>query len=106
MQPGNVLKISTLDEEWCDKDRVMPHACFQLLTDCVEEEKLYEFTDFEHNPESKKVKKEIDELYQWWNTRISPGKNVQNNENETEEQYQEDNEMLIRLIKIREHLWT
>lgn len=106
MQPGNVLRIKTLDEEWCDKDRILLHACFQLLTDCVEEEKLYELTDFEHTAVSKKVKKEIDGLYHWWKTRVSSEKNVQNNENETEEQYKEDNEMLIRLINIREHLWT
>jgi hypothetical protein len=106
MQPGNILRIKTLDEEWCDKDRVMLHACFQLLTDCVEEEKLFELTDFEYNAESKKVKKEIDELYIWWKTRVMAEQNKQNYESETEEQYKEDTEMLIRLINKREYLWT
>jgi hypothetical protein len=106
MQPGNVLRIKSLDEEWCDKDRVMLHACFQLLIDCIEEEKLYDFTDFDNNVESKKVKKEIDELYHWWKTRVSAEKDKQNYENDTEEQYEKDTEMLIRLVKVREYLWT
>jgi hypothetical protein len=106
MQPGNILRIKSLDEEWCDKDHVMLHACFQLLTDCVEEEKLFEFTDFEQNAESKRVKKEIDELYQWWKTRVLIEQGRKNNENGTEEQYKKDNEMLIRLIEVREYLWT
>ena len=106
MQPGNVLKINTLDEEWNDKDRVMLHACFQLLTDCIEEERLHEFTNWEHNSESRKVKKEIDELYHWWKTRVLAEQDRQNHENETEEQYKKDTEMLIRLVKVREYLWT
>ena len=40
MKPGNILKIDTLNGGWRDKDSVMLHACFQLLSDCIEKEGL------------------------------------------------------------------
>ncbi len=40
MTPGNNLSIQSLNQDWCDKDVVMLHACFQLLKDCVEKEDL------------------------------------------------------------------
>ncbi len=85
--------------EWCDKDMVMLHVCFQLLSDCVEEENLLDgHTDWGHTEETRKIKTEIESLYRWWNER---------KENDVDEQqYEKDNEMLIRLIKIRKHLWT
>jgi hypothetical protein len=98
--PGK-LKIKTLSADWCDKDVVMLHACFQLLTDCVEKEKLLDGnTNWNHSKATKKVKAEITALYKWWTKR----KEI---ENELEpKQYEMDNKMLIRLIKIRKHLWT
>ena len=33
------LKIKTLEKGWHDKDEVLLHAAFQLLTDFVEQEK-------------------------------------------------------------------
>ena len=38
MKPANLLKIDTLGEGWPGKDNVMLHACFQLLTDFLEQE--------------------------------------------------------------------
>lgn len=49
-EPGNLLKNKSLDDEWCDKDIVMLHACFLLLEDCVEQEKLLDgTTEWEQN---------------------------------------------------------
>jgi hypothetical protein len=99
-RPGT-LKIKTLSGDWCDKDIVMLHACFQLLTDCIEDEQLLTGnTDWSHDKEHLDAKKEIEELYRWWNKR----KNIDNDLDE--EQYGKDNEMLIRLIKVRRFLWT
>ncbi len=106
MKPGNVLKIKTLDNDWSDKDQVLLHACFQLLCDCIEKEKLLDFTDWDHNKSYRDAKKEIDELYVWWKKRA---KAQQNNELDpvcSEGQYEKDTQMLIRLIKIRKFLWT
>lgn len=41
MNQSMTLTIKTLTGEWCDKDIVMLHACFQLLTDCIESEDLF-----------------------------------------------------------------
>tara|TARA_A200000113_G_C8762245_1_gene321499 strand:- start:581 stop:721 length:141 start_codon:yes stop_codon:yes gene_type:complete len=40
MEPSNALKIETFDGNWKDRDSIMLHACFQLLKDFVEMEKL------------------------------------------------------------------
>lgn len=39
MEPANVLKIESLSEDWCDKDVVILHACFQMLKDYIEKRK-------------------------------------------------------------------
>lgn len=51
MEPSNILKIESLDEGWSDKDNVMLHACFQLLTDCIEKEQRHQLTDWNQNTE-------------------------------------------------------
>jgi hypothetical protein len=40
MQPSHLLKIDSLDDGWCDKDQVLLHACFRLLSDFVEKEMM------------------------------------------------------------------
>lgn len=95
-----ILKIHTLPSvkecSWIDKDYIMLHACFQLLVDCVEEEKVHEHCNYEHH------KKEIDEvlfLYNWWK-QYSQGDSL------STLGYEVPQEMLTRLIKIRGFLWT
>jgi hypothetical protein len=101
MKNPQILKIETLTGDWCDNDIAMLHVCFKLLTDCVETENLLNgHIDWTSTEEMQKIKIEIETLYIWWLER-------KNKENDLDsEQYNEDNEMLIRLIKIRQHLWT
>lgn len=106
MKPANMLRIKTLNEDWTDKDMVILHACFQLLIDCIEEEKLFEFIDWESNNDAKKIKTEIETLYNWWIERTEAEKKKGIDSFWSEEQYKKDDEMLIRLIKIRKYLWT
>jgi hypothetical protein len=106
MKPANVLSIKTLSDDWSDKDMVILHACFQLLVNCIEEEKLFEFIDWESNNEAKKIKTEIQELHNWWIERTEAEKKNGIDSLWSDEQYKEDDEMLIRLIKIRKYLWT
>jgi len=107
MQPANVLKIDTLNEDWSDKDNIMLHACFQLLKDCIEKGKLFTgFIDWTLDENSKKVKREIEYLYNWWIERVQQERNKDIDPVWTDGQYEIDNEMLIRLIKIRRCLWT
>ena len=37
-----ILKIDSLPnaKQWVDRDHIMLHACFQILQDCVEKEKV------------------------------------------------------------------
>jgi hypothetical protein len=91
-----VLKIESLPpaKEWIDRDEIMLHSCFQLLKDCVEKEKVDTDCDYEAN---KEFVDEVQFLYNWWIKRSKDaGPDNQN----------EDNDMLLRLMKIRTSLWT
>ena len=99
MKPGNKIIIKTLDKDWCDNDEIMLHACFELMVDCIENEKLFENFDWKHSEKSKKEKVELKLLHSWWKKRL-------NKKSFTEKDYKEENAMLIRLIKIRSRLWT
>jgi hypothetical protein len=107
MKPGNILKIPGLHKDWSDKDKVILHACFQLLADCVENENLLsaKMFDWKHSKTVIKEKAELQFLYNWWKRRLKKeGKHM--SMAEEDKQYKEDNAMLIRLIKIRHRLWT
>lgn len=108
MKPSNILHINTLSEEWCDKDGVLLHACFQLLTDFVEQETEFipefgndSYTDWESDEKLRYAKKEMLELYHWW-------KAYQQQEHglPTWEDDELENQMLKRLIDIRWAMWT
>ena len=107
MEPGNQLNISTLSEDWSDKDMVILHACFQILTDCIEKEQLFTgHIDWTNDELHINAKKEILELYEWWNERVKKEQDDEIDPIWTEKQHEQDTEMLIRLIKIRGFLWT
>lgn len=106
MQNPDNLHIDSLSGDWCDKDIVMLHACFQLLTDCIEKENLLtRHIDWDHNDDFRNAKQEIEQLYTWWTERKENEKLDKLHELE-KDQYNQDNEMLIRLIKVRQYLWT
>lgn len=83
---------------WSDVDSLMLNACFNLLKRFVEGEVGYPKDDksfIEWDPE---VLKEIYTLYEWWQTRSINGFDLLS--------YDTDNEMMLRLMKIRDRLWT
>lgn len=103
MEPANILKIESLPNGWHDKDDVILHACFQLLKDFVEQEnEIIEMIDWEHDQETKSAKLEIDFLYNWWMKRFHDEEDL----DKIKTQYEEDNQMLKRLINVRKYLWT
>lgn len=108
MQPTNCLKIESLNEGWCDKDHVLLHACFQLLSDFVEKEmRAHNYPDWNATTESRHAKKEIEALYEWWQQRKND--TIMDKSTSSGEDlaiYAKDNEMLKRLVDIRMHLWT
>ena len=60
------LKINTLGKAWCDKNEVLLHAAFQLLTDFIDQEKPDKIVDWNANELHRKAWKEIILLYNWW----------------------------------------
>lgn len=65
---GNILVLRNLkkDSPWCDKDRVMLYACFQLLMDFLEKEKPQKIVDYVNNRKQKKTWKELQSLSHYW----------------------------------------
>lgn len=93
-----ILKIESLvpkSQKWIDRDEIMLHACFQILKDCVEKEQVDTHWDYDTH---KETVDEIRFLYKWWNERVKQLTTI--------EQSKEDDAMLIRLMKIRNFLWT
>ena len=60
------LKITTLDKGWHDKDEVLLHAAFQLLTDFVEKEQPDKIVDWGADELHQRAWEEITGLYKWW----------------------------------------
>jgi hypothetical protein len=60
------LKIATLGKGWHDKDEVLLHAAFQLLTDFVEQEHPEKIVDWDADELHKSAWGEIKSLYKWW----------------------------------------
>ena len=107
MQPSNVLHINSLDEGWRDKDDVLLHACFQLLTDFVEKEMLVQdYPDWDATDQTKNARKEIEALYAWWQEWKNDDSHKTSSFREDEKQYYKENQMLKRLIDVRMFLWT
>ena len=67
---GNVLKLRGIrrDSEWCDKDHVMLHACFQLLVDFIEQERPQTIVDYRHDRRQRRQWAELRRLYRYWKT--------------------------------------
>lgn len=131
MQPSNLLKIDSLSNGWCDKDHVLLHACFQLLSDFVEKEMpKYPFinwnipvdkmnfvirdihfnagnTDEVNSADTRNVKIEFEELYAWWQEWKKKEEIKKNSTFEEDHaDYLIENEMLKRLIDLRMYMWT
>lgn len=87
------LTIKTLPsaKTWIDRDEIMLHACFQILEDCIEKENVDTHCNYEVH---KDFVDEVRFLSKWWKER-----QITNDDSE-------DDEMLLRLMKIRRALWT
>ena len=105
MDNANVLKIETLTDGWCDNDLIMLHACFQLLKHFVEDEKPFEFVNWNQDDEHIFARKELELLYNWWEQRKQIEESLQMLNNRNHAQNIEDTEMLLRLVKLRTFLW-
>lgn len=101
------LLISTLNDGWSDKDFMLLHACFQCLTDCVEQENLLDgHINWGHDDKVQAAHRELTTLYKWWKIRVVALAAESGFIDTLSDNYEADNEMLIRLIKVRGYLWT
>lgn len=92
------LKIESLESKskgWIDRDEIMLHSCFQILKDCVEKEHVDTHCNYDAH---KEFVDEVRFLYNWW---ILRSQKIM-----TDEQMEEDDKMLMRLMVIRRSLWT
>lgn len=122
----NVVRIKTLPPTWCDRDEVLLHAAFQILTDYVEREQPWEFTATpeeiqeayggpdECHPSRLQSAAELKSLYHWWTVERLARKEPEDTGRDwgqkllaAEKQWnEEDDANLKRLIDIRQTLWT
>ena len=131
MEPSNILRIESLKEGWCDKDHVLLHACFQLLSDFVEKEMpQYPFINWnipvdnmnfvireldlkadktggKDPANTRDIKKEFEELNAWWQEWKEKKETKTNSSFEEDHvDYLKENEMLKKLIDLRMYMWT
>lgn len=105
----NVVVCRRLPPTWCDRDALLLHASFQLLTDFVEQEKpwavnasdkqiqdAYEVCGEEECVTRTAQWAEVKALYDWWKSYDFDG----------DDNYELESSMLVRLIAVRGCLWT
>jgi len=68
-----VLKISSLEKGFCDRDYLLLHAAFQVLVDFVEKEKPGKAINWNSDKGHRRAWKEIESLYKWW-TKVRPAR--------------------------------
>ena len=64
----NRLHIKSLPPTWQDRDVLIEHAMFQILTDFIEKEKPDDLIDWDATPECRAARDKMQELYEWWHT--------------------------------------
>ena len=107
MEYNNMLRIDTLGEGWCDKDNVMLHVCFQILSDAVEKDNLVNKLSEETESWYIDARHEVMELYNWWQSRKNEEtKRFSMSGEEDHDTYLMENTMLKKLIDIRIYCWT
>jgi len=106
MEPANNLFIKTLPNSWQDKDGILLHASFQLLSSFVEEEFNNGIIDWDADNDMTQAKKEILDLYNWWQERSKLEMADRLDPIWDKGQYEKDNQMLKRLIDVGRHLWS
>lgn len=106
--PFNTITFNTLPKTWWDVSDGIVNVNFELLERFIENEKPLEIIETEYNEETKRIWNEIKFLYSWWKQYKTLNIGYENGEYslaKEEEQEEEATEMLIRLVKIRRHLW-
>lgn len=107
-------ELTGYDGGWCDSDFRMLYACFQILCDFVKLERGLEMLKYQFEAKDpymseegleyrRQTYEEVFALHHWW-TVERPARRALNDIGDPF--YAQDTEMLLRLIKIRQALWT
>ena len=64
--PHNVIKLKTLPRGWSDTDSKIEAFLELMLDDFITKERCFEVVDWDHNDESKQLKKEMLEAQEWF----------------------------------------
>jgi len=98
-----------LNPSYYDSSTLMLHACFSLLEDYVEKE-LGGISNLEEKMVDDKIFREVYEIYSYWKSRGNPLLKYDlidsiKDEEQKDELNDKEQEMLLRLVSIREDLW-
>ena len=112
----NVLKIPTLDNEWTDRDHLMLHAVFAVLSDFIEGEwhgecdqysketiKAADKDEREILMKQNKEKKELWKLYRWWKDDFPE---LDKSAKWHIDGYEIETKKMIRVLELRGYMWT
>lgn len=103
----NVVVCRSLPPTWCDRDYLLLHAAFQILTDFIEKEEPWEFAATpdelreSYSEDRMRDWERIRLLYRWWKVRVK-----EDDWADVDAQRKEDNAMLHRLVNLRGYFWT
>lgn len=104
----NVVRIKSLEPGYYDPDIRMLHACFDMYVEwfrynTIEAELMNKESIDGNNPG---MWDEMMELYKWWTVEKPERDRAEFITWESNEEHEEkEDEMLIRLMKIRRHIW-
>ena len=101
MKNGQIIKMKTLQKGWHNNDEIMLHSCFYLLKNFIDKEHPFKYGHWDTNEETIAVSKEMEFLYAWWKKRKKIETSFDMLNNKLSPQNIEDDEMLMRLVKIR-----
>jgi hypothetical protein len=66
------IKPRHLPDTWVDKDRLVVHLVFEVLSQFIEDECPGERLDWDADPERASAWREMNDLYDWWNNVYLP----------------------------------
>jgi len=122
----HVVKTELSPWTWHDCDEVLLYAMMAILVEYVEREMPHGWTDWNNDDESRKAKSEIDAIYAWWKSypsreaeiRVATAKwhdASEAGENDRalfdrlhgleDKLYAETEEMMVRLVKVKDWIW-
>ena len=119
----NNVRIKSLPVTWSDRDIILLHASFQILTDFIEKEKLgikpilpdFVKTDYDAWIKSVIISNEkqtqLWDLYVWWNKKRKHDwdslclESAKTRFKKQQELEKKDDEMLAKLVSLRSYMW-